>query len=39
MLQKVSFLPGINKQVTATGGEAQWVDCDNVRLGISFLKK
>ena len=24
MLQKVNFLPGFNKQVTATGAEAQW---------------
>ena len=31
MLQKINFLPGINKQVTATGGESQWIDCDNVR--------
>ena len=39
MLQKVSFLPGINKQVTATGGEAQWVDCDNVRFRYSTPEK
>ena len=32
MLQKINFLPGINKQVTATGGESQWIDCDNVRV-------
>ena len=31
MLQKVKFAPGFNKQVTATGGESQWVAGDNVR--------
>ena len=31
MLQKVKFAPGFNKQVTATGGEGQWVNGDNVR--------
>ena len=25
MLQKVKFAPGFNKQVTATGGEGQWI--------------
>ena len=25
MLQKLKFQPGFNKQVTATGGEGQWV--------------
>ena len=39
MLQKVSFLPGINKQVTPTGGEAQWVDCDNVRFEYQLPEK
>ena len=28
MLQKVAFLPGFNKQVTATGGENQWIEID-----------
>jgi len=31
MLQKLRFLPGINKQVSSSGGEGQWVDGDNVR--------
>ena len=31
MLQKIRFAPGFNKQVTATGGEGQWVNGDNVR--------
>ena len=30
MLQKLGFLPGINKQMTPTGAEGQWIDCDNV---------
>jgi len=25
MLQKIGFLPGFNKQVTATGGQGKWV--------------
>ena len=39
MLQKVNFQPGFNKQVTATGGEGQWVDGDNVRLDMVLRKK
>ena len=31
MLQKVNFRPGFNKQVTATGAEAQWIGGDYVR--------
>ncbi len=31
MLQKIGFAPGINKQITPTGAEGQWTDCDNVR--------
>ena len=31
MLQKLNFKPGFNKQVTASGGEAQWIDGDFVR--------
>ena len=31
MLQKLKFAPGFNKQVTATGGEGQWVNGDNIR--------
>ena len=39
MLQKVAFLPGFNKQVTATGGENQWIDGDNVRFRYSTPEK
>ena len=39
MLQKVNFAPGINKQITATAAEGQWVDCDNVRFRYLFPEK
>ena len=39
MLQKIGFQPGINKQVTATGAEGQWIDCDNVRFRYGTPEK
>ena len=39
MLQKIAFQPGINKQVTETGAESQWVDCDNVRFRYGVPEK
>jgi hypothetical protein len=39
MLQKLSFLPGFNKQVTATGAEAQWTGGDNVRFRYGSPEK
>jgi len=39
MLQKIGFAPGINKQVTETGAEGQWVDCDNVRFRYGTPEK
>jgi hypothetical protein len=30
-LTKVAFKPGFNKQETASGAEAQWIDGDFVR--------
>ena len=39
MLQKVRFAPGFNKQVTATGGESQWVNGDNVRFRYGTPEK
>ena len=39
MLQKIGFLPGINKQLTATGAEGQWIDCDNVRFRYGTPEK
>ena len=39
MLQKVSFLPGFNKQVTPTGAEAQWTGGDNVRFRYGSPEK
>jgi len=39
MLQKVNFQPGFNKQVTATGGEGQWVSGDFVRFRYQTPEK
>ena len=39
MLQKVNFAPGFNKQVTATGGEGQWVSGDYVRFRYNSPEK
>ena len=39
MLQKIAFQPGINKQLTETGAEGQWVDCDNVRFRYGVPEK
>ena len=39
MLQKVKFAPGFNKQVTATGGEGQWVNGDNIRFRYGSPEK
>ena len=39
MLQKLRFQPGFNKQVTATGGEGQWVSGDYVRFRYGTPEK
>jgi len=39
MLQKIGFAPGINKQVTPTTAEGQWIDCDNVRFRYGTPEK
>ena len=39
MLQKIGFQPGINKQITDTGAEGQWTDCDNVRFRYGTPEK
>jgi len=39
MLQKIGIVPGFNKQVTATGGEGQWIDGDNVRFRYGTPEK
>jgi len=39
MLQKIGFQPGINKQITETGAEGQWTDCDNVRFRYGIPEK
>jgi len=39
MLQKLGFQPGFNKQVTATGGEGQWISGDYVRFRYGTPEK
>ena len=39
MLQKIGFQPGINKQISETTAEEQWVDCDNVRFRYGTPEK
>jgi len=39
MLQKIGFQPGINKQISETTAESQWVDCDNVRFRYGTPEK
>ena len=39
MLQKIHIAPGFNKQVTATGGEGQWVSGDYVRFRYGSPEK
>ena len=39
MLQKIKIQPGFNKQVTATGGEGQWIDGDYVRFRYGTPEK
>jgi hypothetical protein len=39
MLQKIRIQPGFNKQVTATGGEGQWIGGDYVRFRYGFPEK
>jgi len=39
MLQKINFLPGFNKQITATTAEGQWIDGDYVRFRYGTPEK
>ena len=39
MLQKLKFAPGFNKQVTATGGQGQWISGDYVRFRYGSPEK
>ena len=39
MLQKLGFLPGFNKQVTATGAESQWTEGKMCVLDMALPKK
>ena len=38
-LREVKIAPGINKQVTPTGAEGKWIDCDNVRFRYGYPEK
>ena len=38
-LTDVKIAPGINKQVTPTGAEGKWIDCDNVRFRYGYPEK
>ena len=39
MLQKIGFQPGINKQISETTAESQWIDCDNARFRYGIPEK
>jgi len=39
MLSEVKIAPGINKQVTPTGAQGKWIDCDNVRFRYGYPEK
>jgi hypothetical protein len=38
-LRDIKIAPGINKQVTPTGAEGKWIDCDNVRFRYGYPEK
>ena len=38
-LREVNIAPGINKQVTPTGADGKWIDCDNVRFRYGYPEK
>ena len=38
-LSEVKIVSGINKQVTPTGAEGKWIDCDNVRFRYGYPEK
>ena len=39
MLSEVQIVGGINKQVTPTGAQGKWIDCDNVRFRYGYPEK
>ena len=39
MLSEIQIVGGINKQVTPTGAEGKWIDCDNVRFRYGYPEK
>jgi hypothetical protein len=38
-LSNIKIAPGINKQVTPTGAQGKWIDCDNVRFRYGYPEK
>ena len=38
-LKKLQFIPGFNKQETASGAEGQWIDGDFVRFRTGLPEK
>ena len=38
-LAAIQIEPGINKQLTETGANGKWVDCDNVRFRYGLPEK
>ena len=39
MLSEIRIAGGINKQVTPTGAQGKWIDCDNVRFRYGYPEK
>ena len=39
MLSEIQIVGGINKQVTPTGAQGKWIDCDNVRFRYGYPEK
>ena len=39
MLSEVKIASGINKQVTPSGAQGKWIDCDNVRFRYGYPEK
>lgn len=38
-LQKLQFVPGVNREVTTLAGEGGWYDCDKIRFRAGFPEK
>jgi hypothetical protein len=38
-LQKLQFMPGINREITTLAGKGGWYDCDKIRFRSGFPEK